>query len=356
MKKIKRHIICEKDVGLFSLIQQVISHIPFALAHQAYPVVLFGNKCCYWTPEGYADRHNVWEYYFEPLIDDSEVNTLPTGLMDHIGNNPPYFKAVGYFWNEETFVSNHFGNHKGFGNQTLRIPYKWKDPDFITRNEASKIIQSFVRPRHYIIEKVNLFFELYMQHHPMVGVHIRATDVSNLKTEYNIQRRYSFNLTSYVLAIEKQLKDMPGVRFFVATDSMHVLQVLTEKYDERILYYSSIFQTSAEVTGKGAMGWKMPAYLTQDSQKAARNGEEAVIDYLLLSQCSYLIHNGSGLARTVLLNKPAMPHENLHTFGGYLRKIANPTNMEFLYVSRILLQKIWWWFAEVSRNGLRRFF
>ena len=42
-------------------------------------------------------------------------------------------------------------------------------------------------------------------------------------------------------------------------------------------------------------------------------GEDAVTGALLLAKCSYLVHNGSSLARTVLLHDPAIPHANTHT-------------------------------------------
>src|SRR6185369_11510514 len=64
--------------------------------------------------------------------------------------------------------------------------------------------------------------------------------------------------------------------------------------------------------GKGPTGWIMPAYIAGDRDRAERNGEEAVVEYLLLSSCDYLVHNGSGLARTVLLNAPQLPHTNTH--------------------------------------------
>jgi hypothetical protein len=56
----------------------------------------------------------------------------------------------------------------------------------------------------------------------------------------------------------------------------------------------------------------MPAYIAQDRDVAARNGEGAVVEYLLLSRCHHLVHNGSSLARTVLLNVPELPHTNTH--------------------------------------------
>jgi len=54
----------------------------------------------------------------------------------------------------------------------------------------------------------------------------------------------------------------------------------------------------------------MPAYVTGDPRLAALNGEEAVVEHLLLGRCLALVHNGSSLARTVLLANPALPHVN----------------------------------------------
>ena len=46
-------ILCERDVGLFSLIQQVVANIPRAIAEDRIPVVLFGDRCSYFTPPGH---------------------------------------------------------------------------------------------------------------------------------------------------------------------------------------------------------------------------------------------------------------------------------------------------------------
>jgi hypothetical protein len=55
----------------------------------------------------------------------------------------------------------------------------------------------------------------------------------------------------------------------------------------------------------------MPGYLTQDPDGAAKNGEEAVIEYMLLSRCDYLVHNNSSIPRMVLLTAPDMPDTNI---------------------------------------------
>jgi hypothetical protein len=56
----------------------------------------------------------------------------------------------------------------------------------------------------------------------------------------------------------------------------------------------------------------MPGYIASDREIAARNGEDAIVEYLLLRRCFYLVHNGSGLARTVLLAQPKLAHFNVH--------------------------------------------
>jgi hypothetical protein len=71
------HIVTERDVGLFSLIQQVIANISWAVADHRIPVVHFGNDTCYWTPNGYRGRRTVWEYYFEPVVPGYPASRIP---------------------------------------------------------------------------------------------------------------------------------------------------------------------------------------------------------------------------------------------------------------------------------------
>ena len=107
------HVICERDVGLFSLIQQVIAHIPWAGAEKRVPIAFFGDRCCYWTPDGYADRDTVWEYYFEPVMPDYPAGCIPQGARTAICEHPPDPRSPGYQLNEQIYVSCHFGDHPG---------------------------------------------------------------------------------------------------------------------------------------------------------------------------------------------------------------------------------------------------
>src|SRR5262245_37746326 len=56
------YIIVERDVGLFSLVQQAITNIARALQERRIPIVYFNGRTAYWTANGYRDRYMVWEY------------------------------------------------------------------------------------------------------------------------------------------------------------------------------------------------------------------------------------------------------------------------------------------------------
>jgi len=305
------HIICERDVGLFSLIQQVIANIPWAMREYRIPVVYFREKTCYWTPNGYQGKDTVWEYYFEPVVTAYPTSSIPERIRKIISVNHPSPFEVGYYADECTFVTNNFGDHPNLRGKALFIPYLWDDPDDAVRQQAKAIIEIFIRPRAYILQKVNDFFEKHMSGHYVIGVHARGTDASS-EQEIRPHRQGALVLSRYITEIRRLLDIQPNAKIFVAADDESSLNYLKEVFGTRVIAYDSIRHQGGEAAGQGPTGWIMPAYIAGDRDLAARNGEEAVVEYLLLSRCDYLVHNGSSLARTVLLNVPQLPHKNTH--------------------------------------------
>jgi hypothetical protein len=305
------HIISERDVGLFSLVQQVIAQIPWAVSENRVPVVHFGSNTVYWTPCGYRGKRTVWEYYFEPVIAGCPAASIPRSVRKRIAAHPPTADEVGYTVDGIAFVSSHFGDHPRLAGVTLAIPYQWDDPDDALRARAKSIIDIFVRPRAYVVRKVEDFFTRHMVGCHVIGVHARGTDAASAQ-EIREFRQGSLVLARYVGQIERLLEARPCATIFVASDEQSSLDYLVEAFGDRVISYDTLRHQGGEAAGKGPSGWIMPAYIAGDRDAAARNGEEAVIEYLLLSRCDVLIHNGSSLARTVLLNAPQMPHVNTH--------------------------------------------
>jgi hypothetical protein len=305
------HIIGERDVGLFSLIQQVVANIPWAIAENRVPVVRFGNGTCYWTPNGYRGKTTVWEYYFEPVDPRYPAARIPEAIEALMSANRPSPYEVGYGAGKQSFVSSHFGDHPQLRGGTLRIPYEWDDPPEPLRKEAKAVLDSFVRPRRYILRKSRDFYARHLAGHYVIGVHARGTDATSTQ-ELRSFRQGSLVLSRYCLEISRILEFQPRAKIFVASDEQSSLRQLAAAFPDRVIAYDSVRHESGEAAGQGPTGWIMPAYIVGNPDVAAKNGEDAVIEYLLLSRCDYLVHNGSSLARTVLLNAPELPHTNTH--------------------------------------------
>jgi hypothetical protein len=306
------HVICERDVGLFSLVQQVVANIPWAIADDRTPVVYFGPKTCYWTPDGYRGKHTVWEYYFAPVFASYPVAMVPESIRMSLTQRHPSPWEVGYLVDEHTFASSHYGDHPQLRGRALPIPYRWRDPDEWLRRRAKVIIDGFVHPRSYILRKVDDFFARHLAGYPLIGVHARGTDATS-RNELRAFRQGSLVLTRYFAEIERLLESSPAARIFVATDEQSSLDHLARAFGDCVVAYDSVRHQGGEPAGRGPTGWIMPAYVAENRDKAARNGEDAIIEYLLLSRCDYLVHNGSSLARMVLLNAPRLGHTNTHS-------------------------------------------
>jgi len=305
------HIICERDVGLFSLIQQVIANIPWALQENRVPVAYFRDRTCYWTAAGYRGKDTVWEYYFEPLDAAHPAASIPEHIRNLIATNVPSPFEVGYFADDETFVSAHFGDHPELAGKALSIPYLLDDPEDDLRRQTADLVRRYLRPRSYIQESVERFFARRMQGRPVIGVHARGTDAISSE-EVRPHRQGSLILERYRVAIERLLDGQPESGIFVATDDQASLDYFERAFPGRVIAYDSTRHQGGEAAGRGPTGWIMPAYIAGNPARAARNGEEAIIEFLLLGRCRHLVHNGGSLARTVLLNVPDLAHTNAH--------------------------------------------
>jgi hypothetical protein len=302
------HIICDRDAGLFNLVQGVIPHTYYALKEGRIPIVYYGEKNCYWTPKGYRGRDTVWEYYFEPVIPDYPVSRIPLHVLNSIADNPPKNTEPGYFVDDCAFVSNHgFWGIKVDG-EALRGPGTHESPSRKIRALTSTIIRNHIRPRPYILENVERFFREFMSNRYVIGVHIRGTDALGDPDRHVKVTQVNFD--GYTSVLRRLRRKHPDALIFVASDAQESVDRIREAFSG-VIAYDSIRHHGGELTGSGPAGGRMPAYLTQDRERAAQNGEEAVIEYLLLCRCNYLVHNRSSIPRTVLLSVPEMEDTNI---------------------------------------------
>jgi len=305
------HVIRERDVGLFSLIQQVMANVPWALHEGRLPVVDFRDRTAYWTPKGHQGGDSVWEYYFEPVVEDLPSSAVPRPVSLAIEDSFPDQNDLGFFVTPEAFVSNHFGDHPSLRGIAPAVPYTTGNPDQPLREWTGEILSRFVRPRAYISDKVEAFFEAHMAGSDVIGVHVRGTDAVSAR-ETRDYRQGSLNYERFEEVLDDLLRDRPEAKVLVATDSEASLDRLQSTFGKRIVAYDAVRHVEGEAAGSGPTGAIMPGYISADRGMAAQNGEDAVVEYLLLGRCAHLVHNGASLATTVLLRHPSMPHTNTH--------------------------------------------
>ncbi len=298
-------VLCERDVGLFSLFCQVVGNIPRAEAEQRIPIVYFGHRCCYWTPAGYAGKDSVWEYYFEPLNADYPVSNLTQDVRQWIDDHFPLQFTPGIAFDERIFVSNNYGDHPDLNGTARPIPYREKDPSRELREAAAKVIATYIRPRSYILDKVDAFWRKHCEGRHVIGVHIRGTD-SVSSEEARGFRQGLYDLGWYQVQIDTLLQSQPDAALFVATDDESSLAAMRDAFGHRVISYESIRHAAGDPAGQGPTGMLMPSYISGNRDTAARNGEEAVIEYLLLSRCNHFVHNNSSMARSVLITAPGL--------------------------------------------------
>jgi hypothetical protein len=302
------HIICERDVGLFSLIQQVIANVSYAEHERRVPIVCFGRRCSYWTPNGYRGRDTVWEYYFEPVVPEFSVRSIPEQIRRRVEEEPPHDASFGYLTGDGATVTSNYGEHGGFRGKSLAIPHAFDDPSDSLRCSASRLINRYVRVRQEIRERARDFHERNMRHRPNIGVHLRGTDA--LVQPGRVRWGPYLDLARYRNCIDDLLRRYPDAGIFVASDAESSVQKMRDIYGGRVIATGAVRHHGGPLAGKGPTGEIMPAHLTEDANVAAKSGEEAIIDYLLLCRCNALVHNGSSLARTVLLTVPGMAASN----------------------------------------------
>jgi hypothetical protein len=122
------------------------------------------------------------------------------------------------------------------------------------------------------------------------------------------QTRVDFD--KFIAVLRRLLRKNPDALIFVASDEQEAVDRIRNAFNE-VIAYDSIRHQDGKVAGRGPAGGIMPGYLTQDPDRAAKNGEEAVIEYMLLSRCDYLVHNNSSIPRMVLLTAPDIPDTNI---------------------------------------------
>ena len=225
--------------GLFSNFINVLNGLDYCDKNNLTPVVSWGNgaTCTYFTPEGYNGSFNAWEYYFEP------VSYLP--------------------WNQEDPISK-----KSY---RYNIPLSFSTT-YVQENKMwiHALIKKYIKVKPVIQRKVDDFYREHMEGQRTIGIHLRGTDRLRLESDVHAQ-------------ILEEANKYEDCQFFIATDQQELFDKALESLKGPIIYYPALRSQNGK-----------PLHLGKLEDKAVR-GEEVLIEMLLLSRCSTLIHSSQSL-------------------------------------------------------------
>ncbi|MBA3721521.1 MAG: hypothetical protein H0W88_03875 [Parachlamydiaceae bacterium] len=200
---------------------------------------------------------NWWEYFFEPICLGNQ------NAPNYIFSVHQYIKLAGY----------------GFR---------------LSRNEASAIIEKYIRLKPHIQEEVNKYVNDNFHKKYVIGVHYRGTDKC---TENKLVPYEQFcNKVRDVIAESPMIKKRKLV-IFVATDEEDFLNYIKKNIPLEIVYND--FKRSNDNTSLH--------HGEHHYENNYEKGREALLDCLILSRCDYLIKTASSLSHMSANFNPKIP-------------------------------------------------
>ena len=137
----EKHIIGSWPSGFFPAFFGVLNQLYWCEHAGKTPVVYWGKESFYWQKSGYNGSFNAWEYYFEPVSDESASEGEPRDKNFSI-DRPIFSYSI----------------------------------DLETRLLANRFINSYVEVVPSIKDKIELFFRKKMAGEKTIGIHLRGTD------------------------------------------------------------------------------------------------------------------------------------------------------------------------------------
>ena len=293
--------------GFFSLVFQAVGQAHLAEKAGQVPVVYFNRHCPYWSDAGYQGARNVWTYFFEPLSDvavgdlfSADRARLESGTVDD-------FQALA---------------------QGSRVVVTDLYPDVVEyfsplgvnfdRNFVHGLMKKFVRLKPALRAKVDDFHQAHFGSQRVLGVHYRGIEKTQGAFKDGVVLRRTPGLKqAFLREMGRRIGAEPGLRVFVATDSVQFLEEAKDAFGEAVFCREARRLESNDE----AVGLHFSAEARTHGPMLA---EEVLLDALLLARTDFLIHGVSNVSNAALFLNPRLRHLDIEVKYGrtriYLRR------------------------------------
>lgn len=242
----------QENMGLFALVNYVVSHIFIAEKLNAEPVVdwkYYPNK--YISSDDTIGKQNEWEYYFKQCTDIS---------LDDVYRSKNVILSSGI-------------SDIGSKREIL-------DDELLSRGR--EVYQKYIVLSEYCQKRLNEeISKLSIQNKRVLGVKCRGTDFANASPQFHAKCP-GFKQTVDIID-EKEAEWGSFDLIYLATEDQKILEAMIQKYGQRLCYSKSErFSNTGEQ-------WLSDIY----DKENKRNKREDMVDYLVttyvLASCDSLI-------------------------------------------------------------------
>jgi len=234
---------------LFNFVAGVLSE--YEAGNYAGIEVNFEQSCAYYNK---SRGSNCWQYYCEPILLGSRKDAAL-----------------------KRFDSQEFGDYALRG-RSLR------------REEVSRIIEKYIKINRAIKNKVRAFLMQHYLNQHVIAVHYRGTD--------KISEAPRVPYSKVIESVENYITShsLEQYKIFVATDEKSFLETIKAVFPHAVVAYDATRSSDGK-----------PLHYNRPDADLSKQGEEALIDCLLLSKGNVLIRTSSHLSLWATFFNPYLP-------------------------------------------------
>ncbi len=260
--------------GMFSMFFQVLGHLQLAERDGLIPVVYLNRHVCYWDDAGQNGARNAWEYSFLPVFGLGIEDIYPDPVALEALDAPTLQRKLA---DRAVVRADYLSEDIGYGG---RINNR-------QREISASLVERYIHPRREVRSQVDDYFAREFAGRAVIGVHYRGTD--------KIGEAIPPSFDRYKALVDAQISTRPELRVFVATDCGRFLDRMKTTYGDRVIHTSARRSHDGRPTH---FGYGLGA-------------REVVVDALLLSRTSHLLHGTSNVSAAALVFNGKLPHTDL---------------------------------------------
>ncbi|MBL7197375.1 MAG: hypothetical protein ISS47_04710 [Candidatus Omnitrophica bacterium] len=279
--KILRIRINHSYAGFFAYVTFALNQLRYCEENNYFPVVYFGPLSEDGPNAFYDERYgdNSWDYYFEPVggISFDEIRRRIRDPKDPLSRENITELTTNNLWNLHAYNSKSIYNYPygHYKDVHLGDMDTWYEQQ---RSKARYYLSKYVRPKEYILAKVEDFWAQHLEGFNILGIHMRGSDKGTQDSTPRLMRIVTPQ--EYFPHIDRFVRKSPNCRIFLATEQSQFVEEVRARYGDRVIL-RDVIRTSK--FGRGTCPFlsnKNDSYL---------KGEEVLIDCLLLAKSDFLL-------------------------------------------------------------------